>query len=74
MKGTVVDIVEGIEPLPEVVGIKTGMVLTDGGATPPHATTVMGVQGLPDELVLVASIIAHQTNYCLGEFTSGGNI
>jgi hypothetical protein len=47
MEGTMVKVIEGIEPLPEVVGIWTVIVLIGGGGgggtTPPPATTMMGV-------------------------------
>jgi hypothetical protein len=76
IKGTVVEVIKGIEPLPEVVGIWTVVVLIDegggGGTTLPPVAVGMGVWGLPDEVAIVSSIVAHWTNYRSGEVIARG--
>jgi hypothetical protein len=78
MKGTVVDIVKGIKPLPKLVGVGIVVDMTGegvgGGTTPPPVSTLVGVQGFPGEIELVTSIVARRTNYRLGEVTLGGTI
>jgi hypothetical protein len=78
MKGTMVEVVKGIKPLPKVVGVRIVIVLIGGGRgggeTPPPMTTMIGLQGLHEKVAYVPSIVTRRTNYHSGEVTSHGSI
>jgi hypothetical protein len=57
-----VEAIERIDPFPKVVGVRTIVVLIGrgwgGGIISPPVVAVMGVRGLPNEVVVFSSIIA----------------
>jgi hypothetical protein len=62
VKGRVLEAVKRIKPSPKVMGVGKTMVLIggggEGGRIPPLVVSIMGVQGIPNEVATFYSIAA----------------